>query len=127
MQKFRGSLESLTQNYSVCVCVCVCVCVRARVHVCVRACVRARTQSCPVACNLMDCSPPGSSVLGISQARILERVAVSSSRRCSQPRDRTWISWLAGRFSYTTEPLREHHQNYCMIQLFYFWVYTSKY
>ena len=37
MQKFRGSLESLTQNYSVCVCVCVCVCVWARVHVCVRA------------------------------------------------------------------------------------------
>ena len=35
------------------------------------------TQSCPTLCNPMDCSPPGSSVRGISQARILEWVAVS--------------------------------------------------
>ena len=34
-------------------------------------------------CDLVDCSPPGSSVHGISQARILERVAVSSSRGSS--------------------------------------------
>ena len=40
-------------------------------------------QSCPTLCDLMDCSPPGSSVLGISQARILEWVAISSSRRSS--------------------------------------------
>ena len=37
MQKFRGSLESLTQNYSVCVCVCARACMCACVHVCVRA------------------------------------------------------------------------------------------
>ena len=37
----------------------------------------------------MDCSPPGSSVQGILQARILEWVAVSSSRGSSGPRDRT--------------------------------------
>ena len=36
----------------------------------------------------MDCSPPGSFVHGISQARILEQVAISSSRASSQPRDR---------------------------------------
>ena len=35
----------------------------------------------------MDCSPPGSSVCGISQARILEWVAISSSRGSSQSRD----------------------------------------
>ena len=35
----------------------------------------------------MDCSPPGSSVRGISQARILEWVAISSSRGSSQSRD----------------------------------------
>ena len=39
--------------------------------------------------NPMDCSPPGSSVHGISQARILEWVAISFSRGSSQPRDRT--------------------------------------
>ena len=38
------------------------------------------TQSCLTFCDSMDCSPPGSSVHGISQARILEWVAISSSR-----------------------------------------------
>ena len=42
----------------------------------------------------MDCSPPGSSVHGISQARMLEWVAISVSRRSSQPRDQTHISWV---------------------------------
>ena len=46
--------------------------------------------------DLMDCSPPGSSVLGISQARILEWVAISFSRGSSWPRDRTWVSCVAG-------------------------------
>ena len=45
-------------------------------------------------CNPMDCSPPGSSVHGISQARILEWVAVSFSRLCSWPRDRTSVSCI---------------------------------
>ena len=39
-----------------------------------------RTQSCPTLCDLMDCSPPGSSVDGIFQARILEWVAIFYSR-----------------------------------------------
>ena len=43
-------------------------------------------------CDPMDCSPPGSSVHGILQARILERVATSSSRGSSPPRDRTQVS-----------------------------------
>ena len=42
----------------------------------------------------MDCSPPGSSVRGILQARILEWVAISSSRGSSRPRDQTHISCI---------------------------------
>ena len=53
------------------------------------ACVRA--QSRPTLCNPMDCSPPGFSVLGVSQARIVEWGALAFSRRSSQPRDRTGI------------------------------------
>ena len=54
-------------------------------------------QSCPAVCDPMDCSPPGSSVHGILQARILEWAAISSSRRSSQPRDQTQVSCVAGR------------------------------
>ena len=57
-----------------CVCVCVCVCVLA-------------TQSCLTVCDSTDCHPPGSSVHGISQARILEWVAISFSRGLPNP----WI------------------------------------
>ena len=55
-------------------------------------------QSCPTLCDPMDCSPPGSSVHGILQARILEWVAMPSSRGSSQPRDLTGVSCIAGRF-----------------------------
>jgi len=44
------------------------------------------TKSCPTFCNTMDCSLPESSAHGISQVRILEWVAISCSRRRSQPR-----------------------------------------
>ena len=57
-------------------------------------------QSCLTLCDPMDCSLPGSSVHGISQARTLEWVALSFSRRSSQPQDRTCVScllcWQAG-------------------------------
>ena len=46
------------------------------------------TQSCPTLCDPMDCSLPGSSVRGILQARVLKWVAISFSRRSSQPSDR---------------------------------------
>ena len=46
-------------------------------------------QSCPTLCNPIDGSPPGSSVPGILQAKILEWVARPSSMGSSQPRDRT--------------------------------------
>ena len=48
------------------------------------------TQSCPTLYYPMDCSPPGSSVHRISQARILEWVAISFSRGSSWPWDWTW-------------------------------------
>ena len=54
------------------------------------------TQLCPILCDPMDCRPPGSSVNGILQARILEWVAIPFSRGSSQPRDQTQVSHFAG-------------------------------
>ena len=68
-------------------------------------------QLCPTRCDTMDCSPPGSSVHGILQARILEWVAMPSSRGSSQPRDQTCTSMslaLVGRF-FTTRTTWEAH------------------
>ena len=63
--------------------------------------------SCLTLCNPIDCSPPASSVHGILQARILEWVAMPSSRRSSQPRDRTRVSYI----SHTGRqvPYHQHH------------------
>ena len=55
------------------------------------------TQSCPNLCDPVDYSPPGSSVHGILQARILEWVAISFSRGSSRPKDQTQVSRIAGR------------------------------
>ena len=60
------------------------------IHVCVKS-----LQSCLSLCNRMDCSPPGSSVHRIFQARILEWVAMPSSRESSQLRDGTHISYVS--------------------------------
>ena len=54
-------------------------------------------QSCLTLCDPVDCSPPGSSIHEILQARILEWVAISFSRGSSQPRDRTQVFRIAGR------------------------------
>ena len=56
----------------------------------------------------MDYSPPGSSVYGILQARILECVAMPSSRGSSQPKDWTQVSHIAGGF-FTIWATREAH------------------
>ena len=53
---------------------------------------------CPTLCDPMDCSPPGSSVLEIPQARILEWVAMPSSRGSSRAMYRTRVSCIASRF-----------------------------
>jgi len=63
-------------------------------------------KSCLTLCDLMDCSPPGSSVHGILQARILGWVAISPPRGLPDPRIKSESPVspvLAGRF-FTTEP-----------------------
>ena len=75
--------------------------------------------SCLTLCNPMDCSPPGSSVHGILQARILERVAMPSSRGSSPPRDQThvsyvscigrWVLYSLSHLGSPSAPLRELH------------------
>ena len=58
--------------------------------------------------DLTDYSPPGYSVYGILQARLLEKVAISSSRGSSPPRGWTWVSCIEGRF-FTVWATREPH------------------
>ena len=65
-------------SYEVEVLVCVCVC-----------------SLCPTLCHPMDCSPPGFSVRGIVQARIVEWSAISFSRGSSRPGDRTHVSCVS--------------------------------
>ena len=65
-------------------------------------------QLCPALCDSVSCCPPGSSVHGILQARILGFVAVTSSRGSSQPRDQTCMSYVPyigsqGLYHYTTK------------------------
>ena len=61
-------------------------------------------QSCPTLCDPMDCTLPGSSIHGIFQARILEWVAISFSRKSSRPRDWTQISYII-----TVETFQNNH------------------
>ena len=70
-----------------------------------RGCVLS-LQLCPTLCDPMNCSPPGSSVYGISQARISEWFAISFSSGSSQPMNQTWVSWVffIGNEFFTTEP-----------------------
>ena len=59
---------------------------------CLHACMHAKSlQSCLTLSKTMDCSPPGSSVLGILQARIPEWVAMPCSRRSSWPKNQNLI------------------------------------
>ena len=52
-------------------------------------------QLCPTLCDLMDCSPAGSSVHEILQARILEWIAMPSSKGSSRPRDKTQVFYVS--------------------------------
>ena len=69
-------------------------------YICWWVCVKL-LQSCPILCDLVDCSPPSSSVHSILQARILDWVAMPSSRKSSWPSNWTHISCGV----YTSEPL----------------------
>ena len=66
------------------------ICVVCLAHVCVRLV----DQSCLILCNPVDCSPPGSSLHGILQARILEWVAIPFSRGSSWRRGQTCASCI---------------------------------
>ena len=79
---FKEWLQYLCWHKPLCVCVCVCVCVCESL------------QLYPTLCDPMDCSPPGSSVHGILQVRILGWVPTSYSRGSSWPRGQTHISCL---------------------------------
>ena len=69
-------------------------------------------QSCPTLCRhgVTDCSPPGSSIHGILQARMLEWVAIPFSRGSSQSRDWTQVSCTAGRL-FIVWATREAHSS----------------
>ena len=70
-----------------------CVLIYLCEHVNIQACMCTRYLHLrPTLCDPTDCSPPGSSVHGILQTRILEWVAMLSSRRSSWPRDWTHVS-----------------------------------
>ena len=75
-------------------------------------------QLCPTLCDPMDCRPPGFSVHGIFQARILERVAISYSRESSQPNPVIKLTSPAspaiGGF-FTTESPRKHPRLHPML------------
>ena len=75
----KSGINSLSTWSYIYICVCVCVCVCVYLCMCIYMCVCVCAQSRQILCDPMDCSPPASSVHGISQARILERVAISSS------------------------------------------------
>ena len=67
-------------------------------------------------CDPMNRSPPGSSVYGIFQARILEWVAISFSRGSSWPKDQIPVSCIAGGFT-PTEPSRKPFRKLSSVQL----------
>jgi len=72
-------------------------------------------QSCPTLWDPKDYNPPGSPVHGIFQARILEWVAIPSSRGSSQPKDWSWVSFIADSF-FTIWDARETHEGIrCLI------------
>ena len=81
-----------------------------------RCCCCWVAKSCLILCNPTDCSPPGSSVHGLSQARILVCVAISFSRQSSWPRDRTCVSRIAGGFFTAKPPGKHYYEGYLSIK-----------
>ena len=90
-----------------------CVCYWSKLQCC-RISYKAHV-SCPILCDPMDCSPPGSSVQVILLARMLEWVAISSSRGSFWPRGRTWVSYVS---CITKENTKTNHENICTFNVF---------
>ena len=85
-------------------------------------CLRAKSlQSCPTLCDSVGCNSPGSAVHGILQARILEWVAMPSSRESSQARDRTYVSclgrWVLYHWCHLGTPTKPVLHNYWVCAL----------
>ena len=77
--------------------------------------------SCVTLCDPKDCSPPGSSVHGILQAKILDWVAVPTSRGSYWPRNRTLVSCgscIAGIFFITEQPVKSHKRCRVIFSIF---------
>ena len=66
-------------------------------------------QSCLTLCNTLDCSPPGSSVHGILPTRILEWVAIASSKWTSLPRDQPCVSCIDRQIPYHCATWEDPH------------------
>ena len=92
------------------------------------------TQSCLTLWDPMDFSPSGFAVHGILQARILKWVAIPFSRGSSWPRDQTWVSCIADRFSIIWATREACYSTACKLcshprmytQLYYFIILYNK-
>ena len=94
-------------------------------------CVHAKSlQLSPPLCDHMGCSPPGSSVHGISQTRILERIVISFSRGPSWPWDQTQIScigrWVLYRWATKEAPQQRLDCRKIYFPLDHIWSSLSK-
>ena len=88
------------------------------------------SHSCLTLCDAMDCSLPGSSIHGILQVRILEWIAISSSRGSSRPRDWSFISYIYLHWQVGSLPLASPGKNitiYECTKLTYFHVKCKQY
>ena len=94
------------------------------------------TQLCPTLFDPMDCGPPGFSVHGILQARILEWVTISSPKGSFPPRSQIWVSCITGRFftdwvkRESQTDLLEESARFLMkgtlvLQARYYWAYSQ--
>ena len=84
-----------------------CICVHMYTYT--YTCVCSVVQSHVTVCNSMDCSCWTLLSMGILQARILEQLAITSSRGFSQHRDRTQVSHIAGAFYTISAPGKPIH------------------
>ena len=92
------------------------------IHLLYMLCVHARSLPlCPTLCDPMDCSPTGSAVHGILQARILLWVAIASSRGPSRPRDGipvSYVSCIGRQVLYHSSHLRSPSSMYSSVYMF---------
>ena len=89
--------------------------------------VRVSAQLCLTLCDIRNCSLPGFSHHGILQARILEWVAISSSRGSLQPRDPTCVSCIGRLILYHWALWEAHKPQHCLLKIIVFSVFFLVY